>query len=200
MLVVGLTGGIGSGKSTFASLLAERGAQVIDADAIGHDVLHPGRPAWESVVGQFGEEVLASGSMEIDRKRLAHVVFGDKDQLAALNAIVHPAILGGIADELDRLRSSDAIVVIDAALIIETGLDKSVDVLIAVTSQRDVRTERLRHSRGMSPEQTRARMDVQLEPEELARRADIVVMNDGSIDDLVSEADRVWKELQARAG
>src|SRR5918992_2352219 len=99
MLVVGLTGGIGAGKSTLAALLAEEGARVIDADALGREALQPGRPAWHSVVAQFGDEILAANSMDIDRKRLAAVVFGDPRKLAALNAIVHPVIFKGIADK-----------------------------------------------------------------------------------------------------
>src|SRR5918992_2731597 len=132
MLVVGLTGGIGTGKSAFAALLAERGAQVIDADLLGRDALRPGLPAWKSVVGQFGDEVLSANSMEIDRKRLAAIVFADRMKLAALNAIVHPVIFKGVADELQRLRHTDEIVVLDAALIIETGLESTCDAIIVV--------------------------------------------------------------------
>jgi len=100
MLLVGLTGGIGSGKSTFAALLAERGAQIIDADLLGREALKPGEPAWHSVVDQFGDDVLVPGTMDIDRKRLAAIVFGNQASLAALNAIVHPVIMAEIADRL----------------------------------------------------------------------------------------------------
>jgi dephospho-CoA kinase len=196
MLVVGLTGGIGSGKSTFAALLAERGAQVIDADSLGRDALRPDEPAWHSVVGQFGDEILAAGSMEVDRKRLARIVFADRRKLAALNAIVHPVIVKGIADTLDRLASSDAIVILDAALILETGLDSSVDVLIAVVAQEGVRRKRLARDRAMSPGDISARMSSQLGTEELASRADVVVRNNGSLEDLATEAARVWAHLE----
>jgi len=198
MLVVGLTGGIGSGKTTFASLLAERGAQVIEADALGHDALKPGSPSWRSVVNQFGEEILAPTSMEIDRQRLAEIVFSSRAKLAALNAIVHPVILQRIADDLERLRETDEIVVLDAALVLETGLDESVDVLVVVAAPERARERRLASRRGMSIEDTRARMAVQRGPEELLARADIVVDNSGRLDDLVPEADRVWAELVAR--
>ncbi len=103
MFVVGLTGGIGSGKTTFASLLSERGAQIVDADALGRDALRPDRPAWHSVVSQFGDEILQANSLEIDRKRLAAIVFNEPHKLAALNAIVHPVIIEAIADHLERL-------------------------------------------------------------------------------------------------
>ena len=196
MFVAGLTGGIGSGKSTFAVLLAERGAQVIDADALGHDALRPDAPAWHSVVSQFGDEILGAGSMQIDRKRLAHIVFGDARKLAALNAIVHPIIFKGIADALDKLATTDAVVVLDAALILETGLDKSVDVIVAVVSDRAIRSERLMRDRGMSISDIRARMASQVSTEALIARADVVVRNNGSLEDLAREADRTWARLE----
>ena len=198
MLVAGLTGGIGSGKSTLAALLLERGAQVIDADQIGRDALKPSEPAWHSVVDQFGKFILSANSMEIDRKRLASIVFNDSGKLAALNAIVHPVIFRRIADALERLSASDEIVILDAALIIETGLDKSLDALIVVTSQRSTRRERLIRERGMSPGDVEARMGSQRDTEELLARADIVVRNDGDIKALGGEADRVWAELERR--
>lgn len=199
MFVVGLTGGIGSGKSTFAALLAERGAQIVDADQLGRDALRPGRPAWHSVVDQFGDEILAAGTMEIDRKRLADVVFGDRGKLAALNAIVHPVILSGVADALDHLRTTDAIVVLDAALIVELGLTDAVDLTIVVVARRDERRSRLVRDRGMSVADISARMDVQADDDALIGKADIVVHNDGSLEDLAAEAARVWDMLVARA-
>jgi dephospho-CoA kinase len=200
VLLVGLTGGIGAGKSTLAALLAERGAQIIDADQLGRDALRPGKPGWHSVVDQFGDEILAPGTMEVDRKRLAGIVFSDARKLAALNAIVHPVIMKGIADELDRLRQSDAVVILDAALIVELGLRDSLDVVIVVLSNQRERRERLLRSREMSYEESGARMANQATEEDLLANADIVVRNDGSIEDLDSEADRVWSELTERSG
>ena len=198
MLVVGLTGGIGSGKSTVAALLAERGAQVIDADSLGRDALRPDQPAWHSVVGQFGDEILAAGSMEIDRKRLAGIVFADARKLAALNAIVHPVIFKGIADSLESLAQSDAIVVLDAALILEVGLDDSVEVLVAVVADEELRRQRLARDRGMTISDIRARMASQISTEELISRAHLVVRNDGSLEDLAEAAHRIWDELVRR--
>src|SRR5918999_3679886 len=200
MLVVGLTGGIGAGKSTLAALLIERGAHVIDADALGRDALRPGRPAWHSVVDQFGDEILVMNSMEIDRARLASVVFADRAKLAALNAIVHPVILGAVAEHLEKLRNSDATVVLDAALIIETGLDDVVDVLVVATAPEGDRRRRLIRERKMSIDDIAARMAAQTRTEELVARADIVASNAGSLEDLAREADRVWAELEKRAG
>lgn len=195
MFVVGLTGGIGAGKSTFAALLLERGAQVIDADALGRDAVRPGAPAWHSVVDQFGKEVLVHPTMEIDRKRLAEIVFTDPEALKALNAIVHPPIFKAVADELDRLKGSDEIVVLDAALIVETTLADACDAVIVIVSNDEERIRRLQRDRGMSFADIRARIRSQSDPELLLRAADLVVTNDGSPDDLALEADRVWARL-----
>lgn len=199
MLAVGLTGGIGAGKTTFAALLAERGAQVVDADQIGRDALAPGQPAWHSVVGQFGDEVLVPGEMEIDRKKLAGIVFEDRRKLAALNAIVHPVILQRIAADLEWLSKTDSIVVVDAALITELGLRDVLDVIVVVTTSRQERVDRLVRTRGMTLDDIAARMASQATPEELEANADVVVRNDGTLDDLAAEADRVWALLQERA-
>jgi dephospho-CoA kinase len=198
MFVVGLTGGIGSGKSTLGALLVERGAQIIDADALSRDALRPASPAWHSVVDQFGEEVLAAHSMNIDRKRLAAIVFSDPNKLAALNAIVHPYVFSGIADALEKLSKTNEIVVLDAALIVETGLDKSMDALIVVTAKDDLRRKRLTKDRDMTFDQVNERMRAQKNPEELLAKADFVVDNSGSLGALVKEADRVWTELKSR--
>jgi dephospho-CoA kinase len=198
LLVVGLTGGIGSGKSAFAALLAERGAQVIDADAYGHEALRPGQPSWHSVVDQFGDEVLVPGTMDIDRQKLARLVFSDPDKLAALNAIVHPLIFARIADALERLAHTEDVVVVDAALIIDTGVYKALDALIVVRCDDRVRRERLAE-RGMALEDVDARMAAQAPVEVLEQRADIVVDNNGTMEELSAEADRVWAELEAFA-
>ena len=198
MLVVGLTGGIGSGKSTFAALLAERGAQIIDADLLGRDALRPGEPAWHSVVDTFGDEVLVEGTMNIDRKRLAGIVFNNKDKLAALNAIVHPIIMRGIADRLENLQGTDEVVVLDAALIVELGLAESVDLIVVVTATVDNRRRRLAELRGMAHDDIMARIGAQASEEELVAKADVVVRNNGNVADLGLEADRVWAQLEKR--
>jgi dephospho-CoA kinase len=197
VLLVGVTGGIGSGKSLFSALLAERGAQVIDADAYGREALRPGQPAWHSVLAQFGRDLLVPQSMEIDRQALADVVFNDHDKLAALNAIVHPILFSAIADSVERLSQTDEIVVIDAAILVETGMDKILDTLIVVHTDESLRRERLR-KRGMSPADIEARMSSQASPVDLLAKADIVVCNNGSLDELVREAERVWVDLSSR--
>jgi dephospho-CoA kinase len=195
VLLVGLTGGIGAGKSTFAALLAERGAQIIDADVFARDALKPGEEAWNAVVEQFGDEILAAGSMEVDRKRLAAIVFSDVKQRIALNAIVHPVVLRRIADSLDKLRATDEIVLLDAALLVETGLDKDLDHVIVVTAPEATRESRLVSGRGMSRTDVRARMAAQASEQELLGKADVVVRNEGGLDQLTAEADRAWQRL-----
>ncbi len=198
MLVVGVTGGIGSGKSTFARMLEEHGAEVIDADELGRRALDPGSSAWHSVVDQFGDEILVPGTMDVDRKRLAGIVFNDREKLAALNAIVHPVILKGIADLLETLAGTDEVVVLDAALIVEMGIVDSVDVLIVVTADEDVRKKRLKTDRQMTEAQIEERMRSQAGEGDLLARADIVVRNSSTRDDLEKEAGRVWAHLLER--
>lgn len=198
MLVVGLTGGIGSGKSTFAALLAERGAQIIDADLLGREALRPGEPAWHSVADTFGDEILVEHTMDIDRKKLAGIVFNDPQKLAALNAIVHPIIVGGIADRLERLKHTDEVVILDAALIVELGLADSVDKVVVVTADVNNRRRRLAELRGMAHEDIMARIGAQASEKDLIAKADIVVRNNGDLAALNDEADRVWAELEKR--
>lgn len=199
MFVAGLTGGIGSGKTTLAGLLAELGAHVIDADVIGREALRPGEPAWQSVVNTFGSDILAEGSMEIDRGRLAEIVFTDRNKLAALNQIVHPVIAAQIAERLERLQRTDDIVVLDAALIVELGLEDVCDVLVVVEAPEELRRARLHEQRNMSAADIGARMAAQAGPELLREQADLVVTNPGTIEELSERAREVWDELQEMA-
>jgi dephospho-CoA kinase len=196
MFVAGLTGGIGSGKSTFARFLAEQGAEILDADELGRAALRPGQRGWHEAIDTWGDDLLVPGTSEIDRAKLASIVFSDPAKLAALNAIVHPIIMSGIADTLDVLSGTDTVVVIDAALLIETGLSEGVDKVIVVVASDDVRGERLRLDRGMSQEDIEARIAAQLPLSKLLDKADIVVQNDGSLEQLRREAERVFAELQ----
>jgi dephospho-CoA kinase len=195
VLLVGLTGGIGAGKSTLAALLAERGAQIIDADLFARDALRPGEPAWNLVVEHFGDEILSAGSMEIDRKRLASIVFADPKKRIALNGMVHPVVLRRIADELEGLSATEEIVVLDAPLLIETGLDKDLEFVVVVTARAETRESRLVLERGMSRADVHARIASQAPDSELVAKADLVIRNDGDVEALSAEADRVWLAL-----
>lgn len=198
MLSVGLTGGIGSGKSTFASFLERQGAEIIDADAIGRAVLEPGETGWRAVVDQFGPGILVPGTMEIARKQLAAIVFNDPSKLAALNAITHPRIVERIAETFEMLRETDEIVVLDAALIVGTGFEQLVDVIIVVDASDELRTRRLTGERGMHARDVEARMRSQIPRDVLLARADIVVPNNGDLEELATSAVKVWDELVAR--
>ncbi|HZD38591.1 MAG TPA: dephospho-CoA kinase [Actinomycetes bacterium] len=196
MLLVGLTGGIGSGKSTVSGLLAERGAELIDADHIAREVVMPGTPAWCKIRDHFGPGVLFPDG-HIDRQALADIVFGNPTKLALLNEITHPAIFARIAQRLEAAHDRDVIVVLDAALLIETGLAQRVDVLVVVDSPGAVQVERLA-AKGMPASKARARIAAQLDPRERRARADLVIDNAGSLEDLARQVDDVWKELERR--
>jgi dephospho-CoA kinase len=196
VLLVGLTGGIGSGKSTVSAMLAERGAEIIDADRIAREVVLPGTPAWCKIRDHFGPEVLLADG-HIDRAALAGKVFADPAKLALLNQITHPEIFARIADRLEELHGRDVVVVLDAALLLETGLAQRVDVVLVTHSPKELRVERL-GARGLGSEQANARMASQLSEGERISRADLVIDNSGSLEDLVEQVDDVWRELRRR--
>ena len=196
MLLVGLTGGIASGKSTVSALLAERGAEVIDADHIARQVVMPGTHAWYKIRDHFGPGVLfADGS--IDRQALADIVFADPAKLTVLNEITHPEIFARIADRLEAHHDQDVVVVLDAALLIEAGLADGVDVLVVTHSPREIQLERLA-AKGMGARDAEARIGAQLAPEKRLARADIVINNTGSLEELARRVDELWEELQRR--
>ncbi len=175
MLRVGLTGGIGCGKSTVGAMMAELGCQVLNADKMAHAVIAPGEPAYDDVVGKFGEHILAPDG-SVDRARLASVVFADADKLTALNAIVHPRVLREIDRELDRLARSDphGTAVVEAALLIESGYHKTLDRIILVSCTREQQLERLTDpssGRGMAREQAEQRIAAQMPVEEKRKQA-----------------------------
>jgi dephospho-CoA kinase len=198
MLLVGLTGGIGSGKSTVARLLGERGAVVFDADVLARDAVAPGTPGHEAVVQRFGADALAPGG-ELDREALAEIVFADPAARRDLEAIVHPEVRRLFAEGCDRYRDSDAVVVFGAPLLVETGMHSAFDLLVVVSAPLETQLERLLRDRGMSAEQARARIDAQAPLAEKVAVADIVIENDGSLDDLERRIDEVWPQLRERA-
>jgi dephospho-CoA kinase len=196
LLLVGLTGGIASGKSTVSALLAELGAEVIDADHIARQVVMPGTRAWYKIRDHFGPDVLfADGT--IDRQALADIVFADPAKLTVLNEITHPEIFARIADRLEAHHDQDVVVVLDAALLIEAGLADGVDVVVVTHSPREIQLERLA-AKGMGARDAEARIGAQLAPEKRLARADIVIDNTGSLEELARRVDEVWEELQRR--
>ncbi|GAB3205981.1 dephospho-CoA kinase [Marinactinospora thermotolerans] len=197
MLRVGLTGGIGSGKSEVARRLAERGAVVIDADRIAREVVEPGTDGLAEVVAEFGEGVLTPEG-RLDRPRLGEIVFADEDRLARLNAIVHPRVAAR-TEELMAAAPRDAVVVYDVPLLVENGLADLYDVVVVVDAPVETRIERVVTNRGMPEEQARARVRAQASREQRLAVADLVIDNSGGVAELEERVARVWEELRRRA-
>lgn len=196
MLVVGLTGGIGTGKTTVAALLARRGADIVDCDALGRLVLEPGGAAYDEVVEQFGPRVVGDDG-RIDRPALARIVFGDPLALARLNAITHPAIDGEIAQ---RIRDASApVVVLDMAVLVESDLGAGqYQRVVVVEAPLDLRLVRL-EGRGVPRDDALARMASQASDDDRRRVADHVVANDGDLDRLDAHVERLWRRLLTAA-
>ncbi len=196
MLRVGLTGGIGSGKSEVSRRLAARGAVVVDADKIAREVVEPGTPGLAEIVEAFGEDVIRPDGT-LDRERLGAIVFADAEKLKVLNGIVHPKV-GERSEQLQREAPDDAVVVYDVPLLAENNLAPLYDVVIVVDTPDEVRLERLLRFRGMQGADARARIAAQASREDRLRIADIVIRNAGSLDDLDAQVDKVWQDLSAR--
>ena len=192
MLVVGLTGGIGSGKSTVSALLAAKGAVVVDADAVTREVQQPGTSVFQAMVERFGPGIVAEDG-ELDRAAVADIVFADPEALADLTGIVHPAVGAGIAEKMASLAETDAIVVLDVPLMVESKRGYPVAGLVVVDADPEVAVRRLVESRGMREDDVRARMARQASREERLARADRVVDNSGSLRDLARQVDAVWE-------
>jgi len=193
MLRVGLSGGIGSGKSTVARSLAQKGAIVIDADAIAREVVEPGQPGLAAVVGRFGPEVL-DGAGRLDRPKLASLVFGDAAARADLNAIVHPLVAAESARRASAA-PSDSVIVMDVPLLVEAARS-GYDVVVIVEAPEAVRLERL-VARGMDPDDARRRMAAQASDADRRKVADVVLDNSGSAEDLDRQVDALWAQLTA---
>ncbi len=193
MLVIGLTGGIGTGKSEVTRLLGALGAVVINADQVGHEAYKPDSESWQDVVKAFGEDILQP-NREIDRQKLGAIVFGDPDQLAKLNRIMHPRMARIVAEQLESLRDQGTkVAVVEAALLFEAGWDSLVDEVWATDSPVETVIERLQARNGMSAEEVLKRIESQMDRLERLSRAQVIVDNDGDIADLESTVDRLWK-------
>jgi dephospho-CoA kinase len=196
VLRIGLTGGIGSGKSTVSALLAARGAVVIDADRIAREVVEPGTAGLAAVVEAFGAGVL-TGDGSLDRPALAAVVFADPEARKRLDGIVHPLVRARSA-ELAAAAPDDAVVVHDVPLLVETGQAGAYDLVLVVQADPEIRVDRLVR-RGLTEEDARARIAVQATDEQRRAAADVVLVNDGTPEDLAGQVDRFWAERVAPA-
>ena len=197
MLRVGLTGGIGSGKSEVARRLVAHGAVLVDADLIAREVVEPGTPGLAAVVAEFGEDVLLPDGT-LDRDRLGSIVFADAGRLAALNAIVHP-LVGRRMRELDDAAPADAVVVYDVPLLTENDLAGNYDTVVVVDAPVETQIARLVGLRGMTEEAARARIAAQATRAQRRAIADYVIDNSGPLDDLSAQVDALWAELSAKA-
>ncbi|MEU5309851.1 dephospho-CoA kinase [Streptomyces sp. NPDC021562] len=197
MLKVGLTGGIGAGKSEVSRLLVEHGAVLIDADRIAREVVAPGTPGLTAVVEAFGPDVLAADG-GLDRPKLGAIVFADPERLAVLNSIVHP-LVGARSRELEQAADDDAVVIHDVPLLAENGLAALYDLVVVVDAAPETQLDRLTRLRGMTEQDARARMAAQATREKRLDIADIVIDNDVPLDALRQRVAQVWADLVRRA-
>jgi dephospho-CoA kinase len=195
VLLIGLTGGIGSGKSTVSALLAAKGAVVIDADAITRELQQPGTEVLAAMVERFGDGILLPDGT-LDRQAVADIVFHDSEALKDLTAIVHPAVGLEIARRLEAAEGTDHLVVLDVPLLVESGRD-DLAALVVVDVDPEVAVARLVEHRGMSAEDARARMANQASREDRLAKADVVIDNSGSLTELDAQVDAVWPRLVA---
>jgi dephospho-CoA kinase len=190
---VGLTGGIGSGKSTVARRLAALGALVIDSDVLAREVVEPGTPGLAAIRAAFGPDVIKRDG-SLDRPALGRIVFADRGRLDELNAIVHPLVRERAAVIMHEARPS-AVVVQDVPLLVETDYTGSFDLVVVVDASDEARIARLAAERGMTAEDVRARMGAQASREERLAAADVVLDNSGSREHLLAQVDRLWQQL-----
>ena len=201
LIVIGLTGGIASGKSTVARRLGALGAHVIDADALGHRAYEPGAGAYQSVIDSFGDDVVAADGT-IDRGALGQKVFGKPEELERLTGIVWPAIREMASAEMEAVRSEASVpaVVLEAAVLLEAGWQDLVDEVWVTVVERATAVERAVARSGLAPEQVEARIDAQLSNDERKAQAQVVIDNSGDESALLERVDALWSELRARAG
>ncbi len=197
MLLIGLTGGIGSGKSAVSALLAARGAVVIDADQITHELQRPGMPVLEAMVERFGEDILTADGA-LDRQAMADIAFADPDALRDLGAIVHPAVGAEIARRLEAEMGTEHLVVLDVPLLVESGRG-DMAALVVVDVDPEVAIRRLVEQRGMREDDARARMARQASREDRLAKADFVIDNSGTLAELESAVAQLWPRLGALA-
>jgi len=197
MLIVGLTGGVASGKSVVSQVWKEEGAYLIDADRIAREVVQPRTPAWKALVKAFGKEILQEDG-SIHRKKLATRVFSNPVERELLNRILHPRIKKEIDRRIKGIgqKGPKAIVVIDAALLVETGYYRDVDQVVVVTSTKKQQIERLRRREQMAQEMARGIIDSQISGEERIKVADIIIRNEGSRKKTERKAKEVFEELK----
>lgn len=200
MFTIGLTGGIGSGKSVARDFLKAKGASVIDADAIGQEMYSPGTAAWRKVIDEFGKEILLPDK-RIDRKKLGALVFADPARLKKLNSILHPLMYLEMKRQLEELKTKGTqIAVLEAAILIEAGWESLANEVWLVTAPAEEVEKRLSLNRGLTPQQVRARMSSQMSDTERRRYANEFIENDGTIENLRAKLELLWEEKIEKRG
>lgn len=194
MLVLGLTGGIGSGKSTVSALLEAKGAVIVDADRIVRELQQPGQPVFEAMVETFGPGIVTADGT-LDRQAVADLVFHDEDKLKQLNAIVHPAVGVRILERLDELADQEGVVILDIPLLVEKGGYETGGTIV-VDVDPELAVQRLVEHRGFDADDARARMSRQATREERLARATVVLDNSGSVEDLERQVDDLWGRIE----
>ena len=197
MHVIGLTGGVGSGKTTASKFLQELGAHILDADKVGHESYLPDMPAWKDLIAAFGEDLLLP-NQEIDRKKLGAIVFSNPENLAKLNSIVHPRMREMMEQQLEELKGQGVkLVVLEAAILIEANWQSLVDEVWTTEAPEATVVERLKARKNWTEQQVRDRIRSQMSPQERAAHAQVVIDTDCSLDEM---RDRVKNLLETRAG
>jgi len=199
MLTIGVTGGIGSGKSTVTRFLEELDAPIIDADKVGHAIYAPDGPAYSDVVAAFGRGIVASDGT-IDRKKLGPIVFADAGALKRLNSIVHPKMFARMCEMIEHLRAGGERnpIVVEAAILIEANWQALFDEIWLVITSRELVVERIERDRGLKPEQTDARIRAQLPDEERQKHSTLVITNNGTLDELRETVTHLWQAALVR--
>ena len=195
--LIGLTGGIASGKSTVARRLVEHGAVHIDADDLARRVVEPGKPAFDAIVAEFGRDVVGHDG-RLDRPKLGELVFRDDAARARLNAIVHPAVRELSRKLIERAEAEDpdAVVVYDVPLLVEASVDHPFDLIVVTNAPRRTQVERLVEERGFDPIQAEARVDAQVDNTARLAIADVVIDTDGSMAHTMSQTDALWQRIR----
>lgn len=199
VLIVGLTGGIVSGKSTVARMFRQLGADIIDADNIARAIVQPGEKAWKNIVHYFGKEILKD-NQEINRKELARIVFADKEKLEKLNKITHPEIVAIIKNKIEEMRSKDSsdgtICIIEVPLLFEANLEGMMDKIIVVYLNREEQIKRLLIRNSLTQEEAINRIDSQIPMEKKLKKADYVIYNGASLGHTRIQVKQIWQELR----
>lgn len=198
MKIIGLTGGIGSGKSTVSKFLADLGAVVIDADKVGHEVFKPGTKAWQEVVDAFGQGIISAGGT-IDRRKLGEIVFSNPGARAKLNQVMHPLIYEQIKSRIEEYgRKGVDIIIVEAPLLLEVGWKSLVDEVWVTSASEATVIKRLKEQKGLPEAQSLARIRAQLTDEERIRQADVVIDTDCALDELKERVEALWRKLRSR--